>query len=221
MTSSQDKLVLSYFDVVLRESDLRLLENAIEWINDNIISFFFEVMHRQVLKSDARVLLMAPQVTQLVKYASMDLDSESRKALLKDVFKTEDELELILFPLNDHDIHSMRHGGHHWSLLVLHDKSFTHFDSSPSSGHEYDARVVAEVVSGHLFGDETTEVKKGVCLRQDNGYDCGIHVMANAEGLCRRWLHGEEIIQDYPAGLSHITMMRKNLLSLIRQMSHN
>src|SRR2546422_10825836 len=106
MTCSQDKLVLSFFDVVLRESDLRLLEDPIEWINDNIISFFFEVMHRQVLKSDPRVLLVTPQVTQLVKYASMDLDSESRKALLKDVFITDDgmELKLILFALYDHYI---------------------------------------------------------------------------------------------------------------------
>lgn len=36
-----DKVVLSYHDISLYQSDITILENS-EWLNDNIISFYYE-----------------------------------------------------------------------------------------------------------------------------------------------------------------------------------
>ncbi len=41
-SSMQDKVVLSYYDSLLRESDVALLTGA-NWINDKIIGFYFEL----------------------------------------------------------------------------------------------------------------------------------------------------------------------------------
>lgn len=41
-SSMQDKVALSYYDSLLRESDVALLIGA-NWINDKIIGFYFEL----------------------------------------------------------------------------------------------------------------------------------------------------------------------------------
>lgn len=41
MAESADQIVLSFYDSLLRRSDVELLENC-GWLNDRIIAFYFE-----------------------------------------------------------------------------------------------------------------------------------------------------------------------------------
>ena len=54
------KVVASLGDSLLRESDLELLVPE-QWINDQIIGFYFEYLGRDVLRSD-KVALVSPEV---------------------------------------------------------------------------------------------------------------------------------------------------------------
>ena len=40
-----DKIVLSYYDSLIRESDFSLLD-APQWLNDKVIGFYFELVEK-------------------------------------------------------------------------------------------------------------------------------------------------------------------------------
>jgi Ulp1 family protease len=47
-----DKLILSYQDACLYESDLKILQSESAWLNDRIISFYFEYLQKEVYETD-------------------------------------------------------------------------------------------------------------------------------------------------------------------------
>lgn len=47
-----DKIILSYHDSCLYESDYAIIKSSTKWLNDRIISFYLEFLHREVLKND-------------------------------------------------------------------------------------------------------------------------------------------------------------------------
>lgn len=52
-----DKLVLSYHNSCLYTSDINILKNDTEWLNDRIISFYFEYLQNEFL-CDEKILLI-------------------------------------------------------------------------------------------------------------------------------------------------------------------
>lgn len=46
------KLILSYYDTCLYDSDYAILKSGTDWINDRIISFYFEYLQREVYEND-------------------------------------------------------------------------------------------------------------------------------------------------------------------------
>lgn len=53
-----DKLILSYNDSCLYESDLQILKSDRAWLSDRIISFYFEYLQLEILKNDFEILLI-------------------------------------------------------------------------------------------------------------------------------------------------------------------
>src|SRR5207253_5351673 len=76
-------------------------------------------------------------------------------------------------------------GGTHWSLLIFSrvDKVFFHFDSL-SGGNSSHAQMLYKKLEPHLSSNKDN--KRFVemdALQQENGYDCGVHLICNAENV--------------------------------------
>lgn len=48
MAEDDDDIVLNFNDSLLRKSDVKLLEDS-HWLNDNLIAFCFEYVHRLLI----------------------------------------------------------------------------------------------------------------------------------------------------------------------------
>lgn len=66
-----NKIILSFHDSVLYSSDLKILKSSKEWLNDRIISFYFEYLSRNIF-DDGKILLIGEiQDSEDFKYISM------------------------------------------------------------------------------------------------------------------------------------------------------
>lgn len=169
-------VVLSFHEILLHRSDIALLEGPF-WLNDTIISFYFEYLEK-VLFSDARELLfVSPEVTQCIKM----VPSEEIKIFLEPLGIG--SKKFMFFALNDNDSPDMA-GGSHWSLLVYSrpESCFFHMDSSSGSNHSVAWDFASHLITYFSRGASINFVNKD-CLQQSNGYDCGIHVICNTERL--------------------------------------
>lgn len=90
-----------------------------------------------------------------------------------------------LWPVNDSSEVEKASSGSHWSLLVFSrpDNKFIHFDSWGGS-NEYAARKLYQKLLPLISPDsDTTSLtfhSMEDCCAQDNGRDCGLHVLGNA-----------------------------------------
>ncbi|CAG0893907.1 unnamed protein product [Darwinula stevensoni] len=178
-----DSIVLSYENSLLRESDLQLLEGK-NWLNDKLIGFYFEYLYVQVLKENPKVCFLSPEVTQAVKLCSVSelhIFLDPLELHLKDI---------VFLPVND-SLSYDTPGGSHWSLLVFSraKNAFCHFDSSSSSNRSHVNRLTKKIepffkVEGDI---KVVDMK---CTQQNNTYDCGVHVICNAEALVKTCIQG-------------------------------
>jgi len=188
--ASEGDVILSYHDTLLRSSDVRLLAND-NWINDNLIAFWFDYLEHDLFANiaDGQVTFISPQTAQFIKSAA---DQPSLAGDVQAVLESMnlDNKKLILLPINDQGTGAMDMGGSHWSLLAYHSKKFEHFDSS-SRFNDVDAKKIAMIIKkamkvsfsiGFLNQFKYSEAQ---CVKQTNGHDCGLHLMANAEALVK------------------------------------
>lgn len=211
---SSDRIVLSFHDSLLRESDISLLKGPY-WLNDQIISFYFEYLSKCVHMQDP-VLFVSPEVTQCLKLVTaleMDIFLDPLDAKSK---------QLVFFAVNNNSLRNSA-GGSHWSLLVWSrpEQRFYHYDSMSPANKE-----VAEGLYESLkvaFDCSLAPFKETVCLRQSNSHDCGIHVIAQAELLARFGSkHLEESLEKVgklrPQIVDH---KREHILSIIESLVEN
>ena len=108
MTAHKDPIVLSYEDSLLRESDLKLLDHG-NWLNDNLISFWFAYLTNTLIPTNGKHFAMLPaEIVQIIKSAehSKDLRQDMRVILESGNYL---EKSVLFIPLNDCDYTS--HGG--------------------------------------------------------------------------------------------------------------
>ncbi|XP_064537771.1 sentrin-specific protease 8-like [Drosophila montana] len=169
-----DPISLSFHDSCLRMSDVQLLHGP-RWLNDQILSFFYEYLSHVKYKNNNDLYFIAPEVTQCMKY--MD-DSELALLLNKNnaVYKP-----FIFFALNDNG--ATEEGGTHWSLLVLSrpEQTFFHFDSYGNSNTATSIKLMNKVKG--MLGMRLAQFRPMRCLQQANGYDCGIHVICMTDHI--------------------------------------
>lgn len=220
----KDAIALSFHDSLLRDSDLSIIRNN-EWINDSIITFWFEYLERVKYKDlRSRVSFIGTEVAQLIK--SADSYYSSTKSVVSSILDSMSlpDKELILIPLNDHSSRSMTAGGSHWTLIAItrtperpQTFRFSHIDSMDSDQNQYAAHQIYHVLCEVLtFSPQT--VNRSQCTRQLNSYDCGIHVMANADAVCRQVLMRDQGTLSAIADQRKIRLMRHDLLILIQEL---
>lgn len=98
-SDSQDPVILSFNESLLRASDVHLLQGPY-WLNDQIISFYLEYLEKVVYADEDRFLFVSPEVTQCIKIVSapeVPIFLEPLRA---------NQRHFIFFPLNDNDLDS-------------------------------------------------------------------------------------------------------------------
>jgi len=192
-----DNVVSSIGDAVVRESDVKLLDGP-HWLSDRIIGFYFEYLHQQIHEGSEKICFISPEVSQFLKLVGTeDLNCFVEPLQLM-------KKELIVLAVNNANDPSAP-GGSHWSLLIytLQAEHFYHFDSSSGMNTD-DARALSKKIYTYLKCSKSESSKSNTLpftemidvLQQSNGYDCGIHVLANARNSSRHLtLYGT------PAGL--------------------
>ncbi|XP_060521621.1 sentrin-specific protease 8 [Cylas formicarius] len=175
--------ILSYNESLLRKSDVDLLKGPF-WLNDTIISFYFEYLETELFKDDRKLLFISPEVTQCIK-----ISPQPEISIFLDPLIEKKQANFIFFALNDNE-QTEYSGGSHWSLLVYSrpDRNVFHYDSSRGS-NENQALDLAEKVLKYFGLSIQAKFEEVPCLQQNNGYDCGIHVLSNTEQLASYAAH--------------------------------
>lgn len=208
---NSNEIVLSYGESLLRENDVNLLTGPY-WLNDTIISFYFEFLEKVVFCNNHSFLFVSPEVTQCIK-----VSSQSQLAIFLDPLVQNQNREFIFFAVNDHDVLESS-GGTHWSLLVVSipEMMLFHFDSNQSNFDN--ARVLGYKVATYFSFPLTGSVENALCLQQSNGYDCGIHVICNTEHLAHHASFYQQI-KNYPQlKPESINTKRSEILRIIDQL---
>lgn len=218
------EIILSYNDSLLRRSDVMLIQNN-DWINDSVITFWFEYLtHAKYQAYESRVSLISPEVTQFIK--SADSNNSDTKSVVLSVLQSMSlmDKDLILMPLNDHSSRSLTSGGSHWTLITIirntivpNTFSFHHLDSLASGSNEHAAAQIYRVLQNILPFDPVSILNMD-CTMQINSYDCGIHVMVNADALCQHVLQNDSRSVQLIAGPQSVRQMRPFLLQLIQDL---
>lgn len=133
-------MVLSFHNILLHKSDVELLDGP-HWLNDTVISFYFEYLEKVIFSKASDLLFVSPEVTQCVKMVQI----EEIKTFLEPLGVN--SKKIVFFALNDNDTPDIA-GGTHWSLLVYSkpENCFFHLDSSSGSNHN-----VAWDLASHLI----------------------------------------------------------------------
>lgn len=173
---NENSVVLSYQESLLRASDVELLKGPC-WLNDTLISFYFEYLEVDQFAKNPIFLFVPPDVTQCIKFSPLaevqvflnPLESNKR--------------DFIFFALNNNE-QTECCGGTHWSLLVFShaEKMIFHYDSSRGS-NQCQAMEFGEKLLNYFGLPSIGRFTEPPCLQQSNGYDCGIFVLCNAENI--------------------------------------
>ena len=179
--STNDGVILNYHGSNIRETDLKTLEGK-NWINDTIISFFFEHLQRVTFGKNKQLLFVSPAATQILK-AGENRDLPVILNPLGALHK-----EYIFFPVNNNETVD-RVGGTHWSLLVYNKNvnTWIHLDSQRDLNNVH-ARQLMNRVNTYMNGKTPPKYVETNCTQQNNGYDCGAFTMMHAQETAKRAL---------------------------------
>ncbi|CAG5096691.1 Oidioi.mRNA.OKI2018_I69.XSR.g14736.t1.cds [Oikopleura dioica] len=206
-----DSIVISYHDSVLRQSDLALL-SAPNWLNDQIISFFYEYLSNEEI-NDPRIGYVDPSLVQLVKLCAEPFEADAMLQSLNLSAK-----EIVLIPINDEE--SGNAGGTHWSLLVWfrQTEKFVHFNSISNSNVKA-AKRSANSFATSIGAKVPFKIVDADVVAQKNTYDCGLHVLSISHQICINFLTGarkESFYFDKKA--VHISHFRERLQKIVGRM---
>eukprot|EP00112_Aurelia_sp_Birch-Aquarium-sp1_P009493 Seg2080.4 transcript_id=Seg2080.4/GoldUCD/mRNA.D3Y31 product="Sentrin-specific protease 8" protein_id=Seg2080.4/GoldUCD/D3Y31 len=214
--AGQGKIVLSYGDCLLRESDLRLLDKG-GWINDKIIGFAFEYFSTEKFKLISKdICFIAPEVSQFLKLTQGN-NKEELEIFLEPLKLA--EKRFIIVPVNDSTSVDSP-GGSHWSTLVFskeHGK-LVHLDSFGGYNSKH-AIALQMKIGSHLKPFKETSMIKVNCPQQQNYSDCGIYAICFAEEVCTLISNNNCDIFDVKFDESHISRTRERLKNIILLLS--
>ncbi|XP_014468948.1 PREDICTED: sentrin-specific protease 8 [Dinoponera quadriceps] len=207
----ENQVVLSYHDSLLRLSDVNLLKGT-HWLNDAVIGFYYEYLTQQHEKDgNARFLFTNPSLTQLLRME----ESPNYCAFLDSVDAK--NYDFVFFPLNNCDS-LVSPGGTHWSLLVYSraDQMCYHYDSSNDYINSFIAFEFTTNLIKYFLGQSRNRYKEVITPPQNNGHDCGLHVLCLTDMISRHILRTSKISNcDFGAILEMVQNKRTQLLNLI------
>ncbi|XP_055631717.1 sentrin-specific protease 8 [Toxorhynchites rutilus septentrionalis] len=207
MSFREDQVALSFHESCLRLSDVDLLKGPF-WLNDQIISFYFEYLEKMIYKDEDDMLFVSPEVTQCIRMVT-----ETEVGIFLEPLKAQQRL-FIFFALNDNQL-ADRAGGSHWSLLVFSrpERAFYQFDSSHSSNADVCRQFVAVLKRALCCPD--AQLRTGDCLQQSNGYDCGVHVLCAVDKVTQQIRKTGKIEGVKSARYDVIRGKREEILNII------
>ncbi|KAL2611165.1 hypothetical protein R1flu_022857 [Riccia fluitans] len=184
---ANDERVLSYGDVLLRKSDVSLLDGP-HFLNDHIIEFYFNYLDRQICSfagcqedETSPLLLVGPTPTFWLLHCP---DAEGIIATIQPMKLL--KRELVIFAVNNNEDVETAEGGTHWTLLSYNRQknTFEHFDSMAGTNWKQ-ARDLVNIVKPYMgpFAASAKFIEQAT-PQQENSYDCGVYVMAIAQLIC-------------------------------------
>lgn len=192
------EVVFKFGESVLTRRDVAILEGPY-WLEDGTLKFFLEVIEKTVYGRRKDVVFLTPIEVQLIKMGENDDDEHKIANQVLQAHKVQKHTLVIVFPLNS-STEADTDSGTHWSVVMFYSPNgkFFHFDSSSSKGWNLNsANMLIERISPELdniFSNHVTRKLYNVEVQpQDNAYDCGIHVLMNAElGVQHLLDHGND-----------------------------
>jgi sentrin-specific protease 8 len=175
---ADDEMVVNYHDACLYGRDLKLLDSPTAWLNDSCIHYQFMRLQQDFPQH----LFIDPSVLSFLMH---QCDEEDDLRDFRHSHGNFARYNRIFLPINDDlasDQWQIPGQGTHWSLILICDASYFHFDSVKKN-NDFAAAAVAQ--QWHKMIGDSVEPKIVSCQapQQVNGYDCGLHVLATAEFL--------------------------------------
>ncbi|XP_035828480.1 sentrin-specific protease 8 [Aplysia californica] len=208
--ADEDEIVLSFGDSLLRKSDLNLL-NEPNWINDKIIAFCFEYYeHEQFNHSADKMALISPAVAQLMRFAS---GKEGMKEGMSERRKIDERLVPARRDTND---------------LYCVDVCFSFLKQRLSVvgvGSGENSCFVSERLTDIFLCRFLSLAPRGKlkfvemdCPQQQNGYDCGMYVIAMTEHLIRELCECFGVSLPEMVNADTVQRLRGQILSLVEKL---
>ena len=172
--------MITYGDTVLYADDIKSLKNP-EYLTDSVISLFFELLTSECLEA----ILLSPSIVQLIKFSDIASITAMFSVLELDKYK------VILCPVNDSASRTSAISGEHWSLLcIVKDDNVAYSIDSANNFNVSECQEIVPKLSVLLKPDNKTEkfaFENLACTQQENGYDCGVHVIYFARQIIRNF----------------------------------
>jgi len=206
-----DPLFVTYQDVSLYNSDLELL-NGFNWLNDNIIAFYYEYLANETFKNKSELLFLTPSAVFMV--SCITNSSELATALEPLDFK---KRKYIFIPINNSS-NATKMGGSHWSLVVYHKEGnqFNYYDSYGNFNLSTAVHIVNKIAPTLLgLTADHSKITVQITPQQVNGYDCGLYVLCITEALAHKFVEPEAPIMLTTITPSLVTEKRKKILDMI------
>jgi sentrin-specific protease 8 len=209
---SDNPIVLNFHEALLHKSDIDLLSGP-DWLNDNIISFYFEYLEKIAYKNEGKFLFVSPDVTQCLKISPSDDLSVFLDPLQ---VKKRDFIFLVL----NNCVRTDSPGGTHWSLLVYSkpEDTFFHFDSSARSNFKQAWKLASNLFK-YLSSYGKSDFQELDSLQQANGYDCGIHVLCNVDLIADFCAKYKRVKGCGKVGACSVATKRAEVLHLIQSLT--
>lgn len=204
--------ILSYHDVIVNQEAVdTLLPN--EWLNDVIISFYFQHLQSEVFEEHSEIYFVQPPIALAMKVleditaVAADIDFEKKS--------------VILFPLTDSD---SENSSTHWYLLVYFTKEnrFEYYDSDykPDSLQAHGIKEFCERILLHRNANSSaSNIISARCAKQVGTYDCGVHLCYNAENVVQNFVQNKSKQQIPFPSTEDIANMREGLRSTIHNLA--
>lgn len=211
MATHKKRVILSYYDSLIHDSDINLLDGP-HWLNDTIIGFYLEYLEKEVyLNND--IIFIRPEITQCLK-----LSEVSEYPIFLDPLKFKQK-SFAIMPLNDCENPDLP-GGSHWSLLIYSkpERTFYHVDSSKGSNHNA-ARTLSYKLSLYLNRSHVCEFKTLSSLQQTNSYDCGVFVLCNIDNIVPHILRYNKLENVNHIRESEVSRKRHDIRLLINTLA--
>ncbi|KAJ2730701.1 hypothetical protein IW152_005064 [Coemansia sp. BCRC 34962] len=181
-----ETLLFSYHDIAVYSGDPMSLREG-QWLNDAMLSFYYEYLTHEILRGDNSILLLKPTLVQCLR---LQQDAKSLRSALPTDMHTK---ELIFIPVNNSNnlVHVEGGSGSHWSLLVYvkhANPTYHYYDSMANMNYQY-ALAVKSKLDAILLGTAgpVPPMITHSCPQQENGSDCGIFVILFTDLLSRRY----------------------------------
>ncbi|KAN0006767.1 hypothetical protein ACTFIU_004958 [Dictyostelium citrinum] len=224
-----DPLIVSYNDSTIYQSDINILKQSNQWLNDSIISFYLEWLKdggENKNKIPNEVLLLSPSVVFCCSF----VESEQEIQLMFEQPLSLKTREVIFFPFNNNRDPNVIGGGSHWSLLIFIKSinKFIYYDSINRFNSDDATFIISKFkfllssppkhnnnLKEFLINEKTPQ--------QQNGYDCGLYVLSIIEELLKLIIKENENLKSENNKISYKDLLLSEFTNdlLFKEISPN